>query len=51
MKGVDFGVTFTPMAKFNIFKVIFAFKAAMDLEMHQMDMKTTFLYDELDVED
>ena len=49
MKGVDFGKTFVPMAKFNTIKVILAIRAAIGLEMHQMNVKTTFLNGELDV--
>ena len=38
------------MAKFNTITVILAITAAMGLEVHQMDVKTAFLNNELDVE-
>ena len=50
VEGVDFGEAFTPMAKFNTIRIILALRAAMDLEIHQMDAKTTFFIGELDVE-
>ena len=41
--GVDFNETFALVAKIRTFRCILALGAIMDLEMHQMDMKTTFL--------
>ena len=41
--GVDFIETFAPMARFSTIWCILALGVVMDLEMHQMDMKTVFL--------
>ena len=49
VEGVDFGETFAPMAKFNIIRVILVIRAAMGLEMHQMDIKIVFFNNDLDV--
>ena len=45
---VDFHETFAPAAKFITVRCILAIGAAMDLEMHQIDVKTTFLNSDLD---
>ena len=49
IEGVDFSETFAPVAKYNTIRVILALAVAMGLEIHQMDVKTTFLNGELDV--
>ena len=49
VEGVDFGKPFVPMAQFNTIRVILAIGAAMGLEMHQKNVKTTFLNGELEV--
>ncbi len=41
--GVDYNETFAPVAKFTSIRCILVLAALEDMEIHQMDVKTTFL--------
>jgi hypothetical protein len=41
--GVDYNETFAPVAKFTSIRCILALAALEDMEIHQMDVKTTCL--------
>jgi hypothetical protein len=41
--GMDYNKTFAPIAKFTSIRCILALAALEDMEIHQMDMKMTFL--------
>jgi len=48
--GVDYNETFAPIAKFVSIHCILALAAIEDMEIHQMDIKTTFLNGDLEEE-
>ena len=45
--SVDFVDTYSPVAKFASNRIIMSVVATMDLELHQLDVETTFLNGEL----
>ncbi len=47
---VDYNETFAPVAKFVSIRCILALAAIQDMEIHQMDVKTTFLNGDLEEE-
>ena len=49
-EGIDFKETFTPLSTKDSLRIIMAIVAYFDLELHKMDVKTTFLNRDL-VED
>ena len=49
-KGLDYFDTYSPVMRINSIKMVLAIFALRNLEIHQMDVKTTFLNGELDEE-
>ena len=47
-EGIDFTETFSPVSMKDSFRIIMALVAHFDLELHQMDVKTAFLNDDID---
>ena len=47
-EGIDYKDTFSPVSKKDSLRIIMALVARFDLELHQMDVKTTFLNGNLD---
>ncbi|KAL0393280.1 UNVERIFIED_CONTAM: Retrovirus-related Pol polyprotein from transposon TNT 1-94 [Sesamum radiatum] len=47
-EGVDYKETFSPVSSKDSLRIIMALVAHFDLELHQMDVKTTFLNGDID---
>ena len=46
-EGIDYNETFSPVSCKDSFRIIMALVAHYDLELHQMDVKTAFLNEDL----
>src|SRR5438046_5186249 len=49
-EGVDYNETYASVVKPMSYKALFAIAAALDLDIEQMDVKTAFLYGDIDEE-
>ncbi|GKB97559.1 putative RNA-directed DNA polymerase [Tanacetum coccineum] len=49
-RGIDFDEIFSPVVKMGSIRVVLGLAASLDLEVEQMDVKTTFLHGDLDKE-
>ncbi|CAD5168045.1 unnamed protein product, partial [Musa acuminata subsp. malaccensis] len=49
-EGIDYNETFSPISKKDSLRIVMALIAHYDLELHQMDVKTSFLNGDLDEE-
>ena len=47
-KGVDFDKIFAPVVKMTSIRAVLSITASMDLEVEQLDVKTTFLHGDLE---
>jgi hypothetical protein len=45
VEGLDFGETFTPVARLEAIRILLAFGASMGFKLYQMDVKSAFLND------
>lgn len=49
-EGINYNETFASVVKPISYKALFAIRVALDLEIKQMDIKTAFLYGDIDHE-
>jgi hypothetical protein len=50
VEGIDFGEIFSPVAKLTSIRFLLSIAVTFDLEVEQMDVKTTFLHGDLEEE-
>ena len=50
MEGIDYHEIFSPVVKLVSTHIVLALVALLDLELEQLDVKTTFLHGDLDEE-
>ena len=50
MEGVDYHEIFSSVVKLVSIRIVLALVAVLDLELEQLDVKTTFLHGDLDEE-
>ena len=50
VEGIDYNETFAPVAKMNSIRLVLSLAALHDWEVHQMDVKSTFLHGDLQEE-
>ena len=50
MPGIDFGDIFSPVSKVTSIRLLLSISVAFDFEVKQMDVKTTFLHEDLEEE-
>jgi hypothetical protein len=50
VEGIDFGEIFSPVSKLTSIRFILSIAATFDLEVEQMDVKTTFLHGDMEEE-
>jgi hypothetical protein len=43
VEGLDFGETFTPVARLEVIRILLAFAASKGFKLYQMDVKSAFL--------
>ena len=49
MEGIDYHEIFSPLVKFVSICIVLALVALLDLELEQLDVKTSFLHGDLDM--
>jgi len=49
-EGIDYNEVFSPIVKHSSIRILLALIAQYELDLDQLDVKTAFLYDDLDEE-